>query len=70
MLDFRLSDLHHDARGATAQVLVAPVMLAENAQRLSDGFIKGLGGNLDGMLDALGIDLGDLAGAERHVAQR
>jgi hypothetical protein len=55
VLDFRLGDLHHDARGAAAQVPVAPVMLAEDAERLSDGFVKGLRGDVDGMLDALGI---------------
>jgi hypothetical protein len=44
MLDCRRRDLHQDTRGAAAQVLVAPSMLAEGAQRLGDGFVKGLRG--------------------------
>jgi len=40
-------------------------MLAEGAQRLSDGFVKGLRGDMDGMLDARGIEPGDLIGCFR-----
>jgi hypothetical protein len=45
-------------------------MLTKDAQRLSHGFVKALRGELDGMLDAVGIEASDLTGAKRHVAER
>jgi hypothetical protein len=60
MLDCWRHDFHQDTGGAAAQVPVAPIMLAEDAQRLSDGFVQGLRGDLGGMLDAVGIEPGDL----------
>ena len=41
-------------------------MLAEDAQRLSDGFVKSLRADLDGVLEALRMAAGDLAGADGH----
>jgi hypothetical protein len=49
-----------------AQVLVAPLMLAEDAQRLSDGLVKSLRADVDGVLEALRMAAGDLAGADGH----
>lgn len=56
MLDFRRLDRHHDAGGA-AVGLVAPVVIPENAKRLSHGLEKALRCDLDRMLDC----------ASRHV---
>jgi hypothetical protein len=36
---------------------------------VSDGFVGGLRGDMDGMLDALAIAAGDLAGMQGHVAE-
>ena len=51
MLDFSRLDCHHDAGGA-AVGLAAPIVLPENAKRLSNGFEQALRGDLDRMLDA------------------
>ena len=61
MLDFGLSDAHQDARG---QSEIAPFILAEDPEGLGDGFEDALGAHLDGVLDALRIASGDLAGAD------
>jgi hypothetical protein len=55
VLDFRRRDLHPDTRGAAAQVLVGPIMLAEDAEGLGDGFVQARRGDLDGMFDAGGL---------------
>ena len=70
MLNFRRRDLDQDTGGAAAQVLVAPLMLAEGVQGMSDGFVKGLRGDMDGMLNAEGIEAGDLTGSQRHMQDR
>jgi hypothetical protein len=54
MLDLRLVNGHHDARGAAIGIF-APVVLPENAQRLSHGLVQTLRGDLNLMLDALRI---------------
>jgi hypothetical protein len=61
MLDFGLSDAHQDAGGESES---APVMLAEDAEGLGDGFEDALSADLDRVLDALRIAAGDLAGAD------
>lgn len=67
MLDFSRLDCHHDAGGA-AVGLAAPIVLPENAKRLSHGFKQALRGNLDGMLDALRVPASDPACSDRHPA--
>jgi len=42
-------------------------MLAEGVQGISDGFVNGLRGDMDGMLNAEGIEAGDLAGSQCHM---
>ena len=54
-----------DASGA-AVGLVAPVVLPENAKRLSDGVEQALRRNLDRMLDALPVPARDPACSDRH----
>ena len=55
---------------ATAATLLLnaapPLILAQDRERLGDGFVEGLGGHLDGVVDASQIPAGDLALAERH----
>src|ERR1700752_2437293 len=60
MLDFGLSDAHQDAGGKSE---IAPFILAEDPEGLGDGFEDALSADLDGVLDALRITAGDLAGA-------
>jgi hypothetical protein len=54
VLDLRLADGHHDARGAAIGIF-APLVLLEKAQRLSHGPVETLRGDLDRVLDALRI---------------
>ena len=65
MLDFRRLDRHHDV-GRAAIGLVAPVMLPENAKRLSNGFEQALRCDLDRMLDALRVPTCDPACSNGH----
>ena len=64
MLDFGGFDRHDDAGGAVR--LAAPIVLAENAKRLSNGFEQALRGDLDRMLDAFGVPARDPACSDRH----
>jgi len=54
MLDLRLVDGHHDARGAAIGIF-APVVLPESAQCLSHRFVQTLRGDLRRVLDALSV---------------
>lgn len=54
MLNLRLVDGDHDARGAAIGVL-GPLVLPENAQRLSHGLVQTLRSDLRRMLHALRI---------------
>ena len=65
MLDFRRLDRHHDAGGDPVG-LVAPVVLPENAKRLSDGFEQALRSDFGGMLHAFGVPAGDTACSNGH----
>jgi len=60
MLDSGQGDSHHGAGDAAPQVLIAPGLLAEDAQRLTDSY-KSVA--LTRMLDAFGIEVSELAGA-------
>jgi hypothetical protein len=52
MLDFGRGDSHHEPGGAAPQVLIAPGLLAEDAQRLTDGFIQTRRADRNHVLDA------------------
>jgi hypothetical protein len=65
MFDLGLADGYYDARG-TAIGAFAPLVLPENAQRLSYGLVETLGRDLDRMLDALRVPTGDPAGSDWH----
>jgi len=64
MFDFRGLGRHYDAGAALG--LVAPIVLAENAKRLSNCFKQALRGDLDGMLDALRVSTRDPASSNGH----
>jgi hypothetical protein len=66
MLDFGRLDRHHDAGGAVIGI-VAPVVLAKNAKRLTNGLEQALRRNLDCMLNALRVPARDPACSERHL---
>jgi hypothetical protein len=63
MLNFGLSDAHPDAGGKSE---IAPFILAEDTEGLSNGFEDALSANLDCVLDALRIAAGNLARADGH----
>jgi hypothetical protein len=65
MLDFGLSDAHQDAGGMSE---IAPFILVEDTEGLGEGFEDALSGNLDGVLDALRVAAGDLAGTDDHTS--
>jgi hypothetical protein len=71
MLDFGRGDSHHEADGAAPQVLIAPGLLAEDAQRLTNRFIQTRRADRNRVLDAgMRIELSELAGAHRHQEER
>jgi hypothetical protein len=51
MLDFGLSDAHHDTGGKRE---IAPFILAEDTEGLGDSFEDALSANLDRVLDTCG----------------
>jgi hypothetical protein len=67
VFDFGLPDLDDDGRVNSFRRL-RQVVVAEKAQRLRYGFVKGLRRHLDGMLDALRVPADDLACSERHLS--
>jgi hypothetical protein len=66
MLDFGGFDGHDDAGGAVR--LAAPIVLAENAKRLSNGFEQALRRDLDRVLDAVRVPASDPSCSDRHPA--
>jgi hypothetical protein len=68
MLDLRLIDGHHDARGAAIRVFT-PLVFPENAQCLSDGLVQTLRGDLDCMLDTLCVPARDSACSDGHSSK-
>jgi len=65
MLDGGLVDPYSHLRPAFAD-LIHPLVVAQDAQRVADRFVEGLGGHLDGVVGAGQIPAGDLARAEGH----
>jgi hypothetical protein len=65
MLDLRMPDGNHYARGAAIGIF-APVVLSQDSQRLGYGFVETLRGDLHRILDAARVEAAHLAGSDRH----
>jgi hypothetical protein len=64
-------DSHHEADGAAAQVLIAPGLIAEDAQRPPDRFIQTRCADRNHVHDAaMGTEASELAGVRRYQKDR
>jgi hypothetical protein len=66
VLNCRLADLDDEAGRALPEVFT-PGIFAENTQGLGDRFVKSLGTDLNGMLDAARVGAGDSASPDGHI---
>jgi hypothetical protein len=65
VLNGGLADAHFHLGQAVADFL-HPVVLAQEAERLADGFVEGVGCHFDGVFVAGEVETGDEAGSECH----